>query len=82
MSTSTFELERLSKGQESIELPVEIAAMLKAEARRSRKSIAAIIANWLQDQADAREAERRWKSLRSGKTKAVAPEDVYKRLGI
>lgn len=82
MNASTFEIERLSKGQESIELPAEIAAMLKAEARRSRKSIAAIIANWLQDQADAREADRRWKNLQSGKTKAVPAEEVYKRLGI
>jgi len=43
MDASTFELERLSKGQESIELSAEISAMLKAEARCSRKSIAAII---------------------------------------
>ena len=82
MNASTFELERLSKGRESIELPAEIAAMLKAEARRRRISIATIIADWLQDQADAREADRRWKSLQNGKTKAVPAEDVYKRLGI
>ena len=66
----------------SIELPSDVAKLLKDQARRNRKSIAETIAVWLQDQADAREAERRWKSLQSGKTKAVPAEKVYERLGL
>lgn len=66
----------------SIELPSDVAKLLKNQARRNRKSIAETIADWLQDQADAREAERRWKSLQSGKTKAVPAEKVYERLGL
>ena len=66
----------------SIELPSDVAKLLKDQARRNRKSIAETIADWLQDQADAREAERRWKSLQSGKTKAVPAEKVYERLGL
>ena len=79
MNTSTVEL---SPRYEAIELPAELVGLLKAEARARRKSIAATLADWLQDQAAAREAERRWKNLQSGKTRAVLAEEVYKRLGI
>ena len=82
MNTSTFELSQLGRRSEAVELPAELVGMLKAEARAQRKSVAATIADWLQEQAANREAERRWKSLQSGKTKAVPAEDVYKRLGI
>ena len=82
MNTSAFELSQLSRRNEAVELPAELVGMLKAEARARRKSIAATLADWLQDQAAAREANRRWRSLQSGKTKAVPAEEVYKRLGI
>ena len=82
MNTSTFKLSQLNRRNEAVELPSELVGLLKAEARARRKSIAATLADWLQDQAAAREAQRRWKSLQSGKTKAVPAEEVYKRLGI
>jgi len=82
MKSPSLELQHLNASTVSIELPSDVAQLLKDQARRNRKSIAATIAEWLQDQADAREADRRWKSLQSGKTKAVTAEQVYQRLGI
>lgn len=82
MESPSLELQQLNASTVSIELPSDVAQLLKDQARRNRKSIAAIIAEWLQDQADAREADRRWKSLQSGKTKAVTSDQVYQRLGI
>lgn len=67
---------------ETIELPTEVAGMLKAEAKKSRLSIPEFIMQWLEDQADARVALKRLKDLESGKTKAVPAKDVYARLGI
>lgn len=81
-ASSPFELAQVSGGLESIQLPAEVVKLLKAEARRSRKSVAATLADWLEDQADGREARRRMKALRSGKTRGVPAEEVYKRLGI
>lgn len=81
-ASSPFELAQVSGGLESIQLPAEVVKLLKAEARRSRKSVAATLTDWLEDQADGREAHRRMKALRSGKTRAIPAEEVYKRLGI
>lgn len=50
--------------------------------RAQRKPVAELIREWLEDQADGREAERRWKALKSGKTEAIPADEVYKRLGI
>ena len=66
----------------SIELPSEVADMLQAEAKRSHKSVGEFIAQWLEDQADGRDAAKRWKSLESGKTKAIPAAEVYAKLGI
>ena len=66
----------------TIELPEELVAMLQAEAKRSRKTIAQYVAQWLEDQQDGREAMRRWKLIKSGKTKVIPAEEVYARLGI
>ena len=67
------------KSTEFVELPVEVAGLLKAEAKRNRKSIAELMMQWLEDQADGREAARRLKDLKTGKTKAIPAEDVYAR---
>jgi len=76
--------ETLSNPQstEFVELPAEVAGLLKAEAKRSRKTVAAFVMQWLEDQADGREAARRMQDLKSGKTKAIPAEEVYARLGI
>lgn len=70
------------KSTEFVELPVEVADLLKAEAKRSHQSIAEFMMQWLEDQADGREATQRMKDLKTGKTKAIPAEDVYARLGI
>lgn len=67
---------------QTIELPEELAAMLQAEARRSRKTIAQYVAQWLEDQADGREAAKRLKRIQDGKDKLVPAAEVYARLGI
>lgn len=66
----------------TIELPENIASMLQAEAKRSRKSIAQYVAQWLQDQADGREAARVMQRIKEGKEKAISAEEVYAQLGI
>ena len=43
--------------------------------RAHRKPVAELIREWLEDQADGREAERRWKALKSGKTEAIPADD-------
>ncbi len=56
--------------------------MLEKEARSRRKSVTRYIAEWLEDQADYRAAERVMKRVREGKEKLIPAEEVYKRLGI
>jgi len=67
---------------QTIELPVEVADMLKSEAKRNRKSIAEFIMQWLEDQIDGREAAKRMKRVKEGKSKLIPAEEVYARLGI
>lgn len=67
---------------ETIELPTTIAHMLKLEAKHAKMSVAEIIRQWLEDQEDGREAARRMKLLKNGKTQAIPAADVYARLGI
>jgi hypothetical protein len=71
-----------SQSTEFVELPTEVAGLLKAEAKRSRKSVAQIVLQWLEDQSDGREAAKRMQDLKSGKTKAIPADEVYARLGI
>ena len=66
----------------TIELPEELADLLQAEAKRSRKSVSAYVAQWLQDQADGRLAAKRLKALESGKTKGIPAAQVYAELGL
>ena len=82
MSQPAFNLSHQSQSTAVVELPVEVVAMLKAEARAHRKSIAQVMMDWLEEQADIREATKRLKDLKSGKTKAIPAEEVYARLGI
>ena len=67
---------------EFVELPSEVAGLLKAEAKKSRKSVAEFVMQWLEDQADGREAAKRMQDLKAGKTKAMPAEEVFARLGI
>ena len=78
--TATFSLEHLDT--EAIQLPQEVAAKLKAEAKKSRLSVPEFIMQWLEEQADIREATKRLHDLKSGKTKAIPAEEVYARLGL
>ena len=64
----------------TIELPEELADMLQAEAKRSRKSVAAYLTQWLEDQIDGRIAAKRLKDLKSGKTKGIPAEEVFAEL--
>ena len=67
---------------ELIALPLKVANMLRAEAKKSRLSVAEFLMQWLEDQADGREAEKRWKSLKQGKTKAIPAAEVFGELGL
>jgi len=71
-----------SQSTEFVELPTDVADLLKAEAKRSRKSVAQIIMQWLEDQSDGRVAAKRMQDLKSGKTKTLPADEVYARLGI
>ena len=84
MNNRPFSLEQLSAGMgtTSVELPADVVTMLKAEAKVHRKPIAAYLREWLEDQADGREATKRLKSLRTGKTQAIPAAQVYADLGI
>lgn len=84
MKQAPFSIDRLaaSAGTVSVDLPADVAGMLQKEAKLHRSPVAAVLREWLQDQADAREAARRWKDLESGKTKTISAEEVYQRLGI
>lgn len=66
----------------AVKLPADVAGMLQKEARARRKTVGELVRDWLQDNADAREAERRWKAHEAGKTQAIPAGEVYKRLGI
>lgn len=67
---------------QTIELPAEVADMLKSEARRSRQSIAEFIMQWLEDQIDGCQAASRMKRVKEGKSKLMPAEEVYAKLGI
>lgn len=84
MNTSAFELSQLSRRSETVELPTEVVGMLKAEARLRRKSIAAILNDWLQERAEDRAAEKALRAaLKINKGKpSIAAGDLYRECGI
>ena len=84
MNTSTIELSQLSRNNQTVELPAEVMSMLKAEARAQRKSIAATIADWLQERAEDRAAEKALRAalqINKGKPNIAAGE-LYRECGI
>jgi hypothetical protein len=65
-----------------LELPAPLVVELKREARRSHKTLDRLIAGFLEDVADARDAEAAYrKHLKSGR-KAVPAGKVYADLGL
>ncbi len=66
----------------AVELPEDVATLLQAEAKRSKKSLAEFVMQWLDDQADGREAQRRMSRIKSGKSKPIPAAQVYADLGI
>lgn len=56
MTTAAFSLEHL--GTETIELPANLAGALKAEARARRKNPGKLLAEIIEDLADARAADK------------------------
>jgi hypothetical protein len=65
-----------------LELPAGVVSGLEREARRARKPVAALLANVLEDIADARAADAALKRhLDSGK-KPLSSAAVKKRLGL
>jgi macrodomain Ter protein organizer (MatP/YcbG family) len=70
MSSHATTAEHLNT--QTIELPINVAVRLKAQARVHRKTITEFIQEWLDDQDDAVESARRLADLKSGKTKTVA----------
>ena len=83
MKQTPFSLEQLSgAGTVSVDLPADLASMLQKEAKVKRKPIATVVREWLEDQADGREAAKIWKRIQDGKEKLIPAEEVYKKLGI
>lgn len=66
----------------SIELPENIAAMLQEEARLRKKPVAALILEWLENQADEREAAKRLRRIDEGTVTPLPAAQVYERLGL
>lgn len=66
----------------SIELPVALLHSLEKEGRRRHKTVAAVIAQMMQDREDFVAAEKVMKRVREGKEKLVPATEVYARLGI
>ena len=66
----------------TLELPYGVFQALQTEARANRKPIDRFMAEWLEDERDARLAHRRWKRIESGQEKSIPAQEVYKRLGL
>lgn len=68
------------RSTETIELPTQVAGLLRAEARKTRLSVPEMIMRLLEDQADARESKKRLAEIKSGKAKAIPWADARKEL--
>lgn len=64
----------------TLKLPADVALQLKKEARAHRKSVADLVMEWMQDEKDVRESQKRLHEVKTGKVKAVAWGDARKRL--
>lgn len=70
----------IATGTATVELPAEVADLLQKEAKRHRKSIARYVAEWLEDQADARTADKAEKASKGKPT--IRAQDLYKECGL
>lgn len=66
----------------TLELPAGLFAALEKESKRTRKSVAGVLAKFLEDQEDYRAAEAVMKRVRAGTEKMIPAEEVYKSLGM
>lgn len=69
-------------GTVALDLPEGLFDALQREAKANRKPIERFLAEWLEDERDARLAHRRWKRIESGLEKAIPANEVYQRLGL
>jgi predicted DNA-binding protein len=81
-NTNTNPQSAIAGGLDNIALPHDVVKMLHREARLSRKSVTEAIRQWLQDQADGREAAKVLKRIQEGKEKLHPAKEVYARLGL
>ena len=63
-------------------LPEQVAAMLDEEAKTQHKTIPETITQWLEDQADGREAAMVMDRIASGQEEAAPAAEVWARLGV
>lgn len=67
-----------------LSLPTPVAGMLQREAKARKKSIAAIVTEWLEEVAEDRDAIRAANAAekRSAGKKNIKAEDLYKQCGL
>jgi len=67
-----------------LSLPAPIAGMLKREAKARKKTIAAIVTEWLEEQAEDRAAQKALaKAIKANKGKpSIKAEDLYAECGL
>lgn len=84
MSASTLHAAHATTppGLVAIYLPEQVATMLSKEAKAQHKPVADTIAQWLEDQADGREAVGIIERIATGKEAASPAADVWARLGV
>lgn len=68
----------------TISIPAPVAGMLEREAKARHKTMASIIAEWLQEQADERAAQKALaKAIKANKGKpSIKAEDLYAQCGL
>lgn len=76
MKAHPLTADNLEQACVAIELPLQVVTLLQKEAQKSGQSVAQFLMEHLEDQADAREANKRLKDLQSKKSKAVPWADV------
>lgn len=78
MTHAAFSIDHLST--ETIELPANVAGLLKAEAKARHKSLTSLLAEIIEDLADARAADKAEKASK-GKPN-IRAQDLYKECGL
>lgn len=76
--TAQFHLEHLNT--EAIQVPADVAALLRSEAKKSKLSIPELLMQWIEDQADARDSAAVMKRIKDGKEKTAPWSEARKRL--